>query len=243
MLVRDVMSAPAITIDPRATIRSAIQRMLASRLSGLPVADASGALLGIVSESDLLHRSEIGTAKTRSGWLDFLLGPGRSAQDYTQSHARYVEEIMTRDVITIGEDATLDEAVKLMDEHKIRRLPVMRGAAIVGLFARSDLLRALLRSEEQAEVRAQPLSDPQIAQAILDEINAQKWSTPDSIKVEVHSGDVVLSGVIFDERERDAIRICAENVPGVKTVVDNMIWVDAESGTYLGPPGTGGGGI
>jgi CBS domain-containing protein len=243
MLVRDIMSAPAITIDPRATIRSAIQRMLASRLSGLPVADASGALLGIVSEADLLHRSEIGTEKTRSGWLDFLLGPGRSAQDYTQANARYVEEIMTRDVVTVDENATLDEAVKLMEQRQIKRLPVTRGGALVGVMSRADLLRALLQSEDARAASVRPLDDAGIAKAILDEINAQKWSTPDSIKVEAHGGDVILSGVIFDERERDAIRICAENVPGVKTVVDNMIWVDAESGTYLGPPGTGGGGL
>jgi CBS domain-containing protein len=243
MLVRDIMSAPAITIDPRATIRSAIQRMLDSRLSGLPVADATGALLGIVSEADLLRRSEIGTAKTRSGWLEFLLGPGRGAQDYTQSHARYVEEIMTRDVVTIDENASLDDAVKLMEQHQIKRLPVTRGDALVGILSRADLLRALLKSKDAQAAAARPLDDAGIAKAILDEINAQKWATPDSIKVEVHGGDVVLSGVIFDERERDAIRVCAENVPGVKTVIDKMIWVDPESGAYLGPPGTGGGGL
>jgi CBS domain-containing protein len=243
MLVRDIMSAPVITIHPRATIRSAIQHMLASRLSGLPVAERPGALLGIVSEGDLLHRAEIGTAKTRSGWLDFLLGPGRSAQDYTQAHARYVEDVMTRDVVTIDENATLDDAVKLMEQHKIKRLPVTRDGALIGIMSRADVMRALLQSKDAQAANARALDDPAIKKAILDEINAQRWSTPDSIKVEVNNGDVVLSGVIFDERERDAVRVCAENVPGVKTVIDNMIWIDPESGTYLGPPGTGGGGI
>ena len=243
MLVREIMSSPAISIDPRATIRSAIQKMLDARLSALPVTNAEGALLGLVSEADLLHRTEIGTEKTRPGWLDFLLGPGRSAEDYTHSHARYVEEIMTPDPITIADNASLDDAVKLMESKKIKRLPVMRGGAMVGIVSRSDMLRALLKSGKLKGDDTAILGDAEIAEAIRHEINAQKWSTPDSIKVVVTDANVTLNGTIFDERERDAIRVCAENVPGVKTVVDNMIWIDPESGTYLGPPGSGGGGI
>ncbi len=242
MLVRDVMSSPVITIDPRATLRSAIQKMLDAHLSALPVVNATGQLIGIVSEADLLHRTEIGTEKSRPRWLEFLLGPGRSAADYTQAHARYVEEIMTPDPVTIGEDATLDDAVKTMESKKIKRIPVMRGEALAGIVSRSDMLRALMRSGKL--VGADPsvkLSDPEIAEAIRQEINAQKWSTPDSVKIAVADGNVILNGTIFDERERDAIRVCAENTPGVKTVVDNLIWIDPESGAYIGPPGTGGG--
>ena len=239
MLVREVMSAPVITIDPRATLRSAIQKMLDAHLSALPVVDGAGKLVGIVSEADLLHRTEIGTENKRPRWLEFLLGPGRSAAEYTHSHARYVEEIMTPDPVTIGEDASLDDAVKSMESRKIKRIPVMRGEALVGIVSRSDMLRALMKSGKLMPDPSVALGDPEIAEAIRREINAQKWSTPDAIKIVVAGVNVTLNGTIFDERERDAIRVCAENVPGVKTVVDNLIWIDPESGTYLGPPGSG----
>ena len=239
MLVREVMSAPVITIDPRATLRSAIQKMLDAHLSALPVVDGAGKLVGIVSEADLLHRTEIGTENKRPRWLEFLLGPGRSAAEYTHSQARYVEEIMTPDPVTIGEDASLDDAVKSMESRKIKRIPVMRGEALVGIVSRSDMLRALMKSGKLMPDPSVALGDPEIAEAIRREINAQKWSTPDAIKIVVAGVNVTLNGTIFDERERDAIRVCAENVPGVKTVVDNLIWIDPESGTYLGPPGSG----
>ncbi len=243
MLVRDIMSSPVITIDPRATVRSAIQKLLDAKLSGLPVSDVNGNLIGLLSEADLLHRSEIGTAKTRPAWLEFILGPGRSARDYTQSHARYVEEIMTTEPITVDADASLDEAVKLMETNRIKRLPVVKNGAMVGILSRSDLLRALLRSGLLPGAETTNLSDAEIAQAIRNEIKGQKWSMPDAIKVEVSGGAVTLNGTIFDERERDAIRVCAENAPGVKSVIDNLIWIDPESGAFMGPPGTGGGSL
>lgn len=242
MLVREIMSSPVITIDPRATVRSAIQKLLDAKLSGLPVVDGNGALLGLLSEADLLHRSEIGTAKTRPGWLEFLLGPGRSARDYTQSHARYVEEIMTPEPITVDADATLDEAVKLMEQNRIKRLPVTSKGQMVGILSRSDLLRALLKSGKLPGAETGDMTDADIALTIKDEIKAQRWSTPDAIRVHVENGIVTLDGTIFDERERDAIRVCAENVSGVKGVIDNIVWIDPESGAFMGPPGSGTGG-
>jgi CBS domain-containing protein len=237
MQVRTIMSSPVVTIEPRTTIHAAVEKLLQARLSALPVVNEKGELLGIVSESDLLHRIEIGTQKTRPSWLAFLLGPGPSATDYTQSHARYVDEIMTPDPFCIDIDASLDAVVKSMEQHKVHRLPVVSNGRMVGIVSRTDLLRALILSDDAQASPQEPIADSRIEKMILAAIEAQQWSTPDAIRAKVENGQVTLSGTIFDERERKAIIITAENVAGVTKVIDQMIWIDPTSGIYAGPPG------
>ena len=238
MKARTIMSSPVITIEPRTTIHAAVEKLLQARLSALPVVNDKGELLGIVSESDLLHRIEIGTQKTRPAWLAFLLGPGPSATDYTQAHARYVDEIMTPDPYCIEADAGLDDVVKAMEQHKVHRLPVMSNGRLVGIVSRADLLRALILSDVTQTSSQEPIADSRIETMILAAIEAQQWSTPDAIRVKVENGQVTLSGAIFDERERKAIIVTAENISGVTKVIDQMIWIDPTSGIYAGPPGT-----
>ena len=238
MQVRTIMSSPVITIEPRTTIHTAVEKLLQARLSALPVVNEKGELLGIISESDLLHRIEIGTQKTRPHWLAFLLGPGPSANDYTQAHARYVDEIMTPDPVCIDVDASLDDVVKTMEQHKVHRLPVLSKGHMVGIVSRADLLRALIRSDNAQSSPQEPIADARIEKMILAAIEAQQWSTPNAIRLKVENGQVTLSGTIFDERERTAIIVTAENIAGVTKVIDEMIWIDPTSGIYAGPPGT-----
>ncbi|NDA46966.1 MAG: CBS domain-containing protein [Alphaproteobacteria bacterium] len=238
MQVRTIMSSPVITIEPRTTIHAAVEKLLQARLSALPIVNEKGELLGIVSQSDLLHRIEIGTQKVRPAWLAFLLGPGPSATDYTKAHARYVEEIMTPDPYCIDADASLDDVVKVMEQHKIHRLPVLSQGRLVGIVSRADLLRALILADESQSHAQTPLADARIEEMILAEIARQDWATPDAIRVKVENGQATVSGTIFDERERTAIIVTAENVAGVTKVIDQMIWIDPSSGIYAGPPGT-----
>ena len=231
MEARQVMTSPILTISPGATVRQAIEMMLEKRVSGLPVVDEIGQLVGIISEGDLLHRSELGTEKHRSKWLDFLLGPGRSANDYVQSHSRRVADVMTTDLVTVKETTPLEEVVKLMEKRRIKRVPVVRDGGVSGIVTRSDLLRALIKTSA-AQVVAK--SDDEIKQTIFETIEQQGWAPAGSIHVKVLEGHVTLTGTIFDERERDAIRVCAENQPGVTRVTDDLIWVEPTSGTYMG---------
>ncbi len=146
MRVRDVMTYGAIGVPETATLAEAIETLLRSRVSALLVFDADHALAGVLSEGDLLRRAELGTDTKRARWLEFLLGGGREAETYAHSHGRKVGEIMSANVVTIAEDADLSQAVDLMLKRNIKRLPVLRGDAIVGIISRSDLLKGLLAS-------------------------------------------------------------------------------------------------
>ncbi|MEN9708726.1 MAG: hypothetical protein RIQ68_1134 [Pseudomonadota bacterium] len=232
MEARQVMTSPILTISPGATVRQAIEMMLERRVSGLPVVDEIGQLVGIISEGDLLHRSELGTEKHRSKWLDFLLGPGRSASDYVQSHSRRVADVMTTDIVTVQETTPLEDVVKLMEKRRIKRVPVVRDGGVSGIVTRSDLLRAFLKANMARPVDA---GDDGIRQKIYDTIELEGWAPAGSIHIKVVDGHVTLAGTIFDERERDAIRVCAENQPGVTGVTDEMIWVEPTSGNYMSP--------
>lgn len=233
MEVREIMTSPALTISSGANLREAIRFMLNRHVSGLPVVDAQGTLVGVISEGDLLRRAEIGTEKHRPKWLELLLGPGRGASDYVHSHSRRLEDIMTRDPVTVDESASLEEVVSLMEKRGIKRVPVMREGKLAGIVTRADLLRAFMQASAQANATAP--GDEDIRRDVITAIEAEKWTAPGSIRVEVRDGHVTLSGTIFDERERDAIRVCAENRPGVKSVTDNLIWIDPTGGTFMGP--------
>jgi CBS domain-containing protein len=104
MKAKDVMTSPVVSVEPDATILQAIRIMLQRRVSGLPVIDQDGRVLGIVTEGDFLRRAEIGTQRRRARWLEFLVGPGKLAQEYVHSHGRKVHEVMTADPVTVAED-------------------------------------------------------------------------------------------------------------------------------------------
>jgi CBS domain-containing protein len=233
MEVSQVMTSPTITITPGATVRQAITIMLDKHVSGLPIVDENGVLAGIVSEGDLLRRSEIGTERHRPKWLEFLLGPGRSASDYVHSHSRRIADLMTSDPVAVEEHASLEEVVALMEKNGIKRVPVLRGGVVVGIVTRTDLLRAFIKATQEPVIGER--SDADLKTDILNAIEAQKWTPAGSIHVAVRDGNVLLSGTILDERERDAIRVCAENIPGVKSVTDELVWVDPASGNFLSP--------
>lgn len=234
MLVEDVMSSPVVCVAPSTSISEAARLMLSYRISGLPVVKDDGTLVGIVSEGDFLRRSELGTERKRPWWLEFLVGPGKTAEEYMRSHGRKVLEVMSENVVTTRPDASLDEIVEVMGRHGIKRVPVMASGKVMGIVARSDLLRALARAlPSSTGVFA---TDGQLETAILRELANQTWSRNAFIRVRVTDGIAELSGVIFDERERLAARVVAENVTGVKSVSDQLTWIEPISGMVMLPP-------
>jgi|SRR6516165_4897209 len=234
MRAADVMTPDPVCISPDASITDAIQLMLERKFSGLPVVDARGALVGIVTEGDLVRRTETGTQRKRSGWLEFLVGPGRLATEYLQARSRKVEDVMTPDVRTVTENTTLDEIVHLMERHQINRVLVMRDGKLVGIVTRANLLHALASVIDEA--KPGPTSDASIRVRIYAELKTQRWAPISLINVVVRNGVVHLSGTLFDERQRGAIRAAAENIPGVKAVKDYFVWVDPVSGMPILPP-------
>lgn len=233
MRVRDVMTRKVVGISPQATIGEAVDLMVRSGVSGLPVIDDNGAAVGMLSEGDLLRRPELGTQKPRAHWLECLFHSGRLAEAYAHTHGRKVQEIMTPTVVSIGEDTRLEDAVALMERHRIKRLPVVRDGRIVGIISRADFVRALASFVRQSYDDV-PTGDRQIKAAIEAELKAEPWAPVGLVDVEVSDGIVELRGVITDEMQRNAIRVIAENAEGVKAVNDLLSWVDPYSG-IVGP--------
>jgi len=233
MRAHQIMTRPVITVTPETTIVEAASTMLQRHVSGLPVVDASGKLVGIVSEGDFIRRSEIGTQRKRGRWLRFILGPGKSATDFVREHGSKVAEIMTPEPLTITEDTALDEIVQLMEKNNVKRMPVMRGERVVGIVSRANLLQAVASLARQ--IPDPSADDDHIRNRIVDALTKSDWC-PFGLGVIVRDGIVHLSGVITDERSRQAAIVGAENVAGVRKVHDHLCWVDTMSGAYLNSP-------
>jgi CBS domain-containing protein len=231
MKASDVMSRTIVSIGRAATVLEAIRLMLDRQISGLPVLDEAGKVVGMLTEGDLLRRTETGTERHRPRWLEILMGPGRMAGEYVRTHGRRVDEVMTRDLISVSEDTPLDEVVELMEKRRIKRVPVFSGDALVGILSRADLLRALARSLEESPPAAH--DDEAILQSIQAELAQAAWVPRDGLGITVSEGIVQLDGVILDEKERAALRVLAENTPGVKAVEDRLVWIEPVSGTVL----------
>ncbi len=232
MLASDVMTRDLMSIRPDAPVREAIRLMLDNKVSGLPVIDTDGQLVGVLTEGDLLRRSEIATERHHWRWLELVLGPGRMASEYVRTHGRVVNELMTREVITVPADTPLEEIVALMERHRIKRLPVVDASdALIGIVSRADLLAALGRA---LDVRGtEPANDEEIRARVLTELERTDWAPREGLTITVADGVVELDGVVLDEHEREALRVAAENVPGVKGVLDRLVWVEPVSGTVL----------
>lgn len=234
MKASDVMTWPVITIQSDALVCDAAALMLEKKISGVPVVDHTGNLVGMLTESDFLRREEVGTGRQRPRWIEFFMGPGRLADEYVRSHSRKVGEVMTPDPVVVDEDVSLNDVVQLMEHHHIKRVPVVRQGQVVGIISRRNLVQALAEVMRRSVPRA--LNDDEIRTRILAELDKQSWA-PVSLRVTVKDGEVDLDGLVTDERQRQALKVMAENTAGVKAVHDRLVWVDPMSGAILDSPG------
>jgi len=233
MRAHQIMTRSVATVAPDATIVDAANIMLGRHISGLPVVDASGKLVGIVSEGDFIRRTEIGTGRRRGGWLQFILGPGKSASDFVHEHGRRIAEVMTESPVTITEDTSLADIADLMERKNVKRLPVLRGDEVVGMITRANLLQAVASLAHQ--IPDPTADDDHIRSRIVHAIEKTDWC-PSGLNVIVRDGIVHLSGVILEEEARQAAVVAAENVKGVTKVHDHLRWFDTITGTYLNSP-------
>jgi CBS domain-containing protein len=233
MRAHQIMTRNTIAVLPETSILEAAHKMLENHISGLPVVDASGRLVGIVSERDFLRRSEIGTERKRPRWLSYFFSPGRAADDFIRERGRKVEDVMTRDPIGVDENAPLDELVRLMEKNGIKRLPVLRDSMLVGIITRANLLRALTSMVK--EIPDPTAADDQIRKRIIRSLEATDWR-PTGLQVAVRNGVVHLYGLIFDDRSRRASIVAAENTSGVQEVHDHLCFVDTWSGFHMESP-------
>ena len=221
MKARDIMSTKVVTVSPSTSVRDIAGLMVEKHVSGLPVINDNGTLVGMVSEGDLLRRPEIGTEKHRRRWVSFFSGVDSQAREFTKSHALRASDVMTEQVIHVSEETPLGDVVGLMEKHNIKRLPVLSDGELVGIVSRADLLRAL--AARQAEPLPPPAeSDATIRAAMNDVLKNEEWAMSAMVNVIVSEGVVHLWGVIDSKDQRQALRVAAENIPGVTAVEEHL---------------------
>ena len=219
MKARDVMVSPVITVKPYSSIREVAKLFLERQISAVPVVDDQGKLIGMVSEGDLMHRSEAGTERKRSWWLRLMAGDDSLAADYIKAHARKVADVMTRNVITATPDTSLGEIATLLERHSIKRVPIVKDDQLVGIVSRANLIQAVASVPKELEI---PLSDSVIRDKLLAHLKTQPWTHTGLLNVTVNDGVVNIWGITNSETERKAIRIAAETTPAVRNVNDKL---------------------
>ncbi|OFX06612.1 MAG: hypothetical protein A3D94_00745 [Alphaproteobacteria bacterium RIFCSPHIGHO2_12_FULL_66_14] len=220
MRAKQVMSRQVHTVAADASVYDAAQVLLNAGISAAPVVDADGTLIGIVSEADLMYRAEIGTAPGKS-WLQRLLSDDAIlANDYIRAHSHRVADVMTRNLVTADELATLGEIATLMQRHRVKRIPIVRDRKVVGIVSRANLLQGLL-AREKASPEDQAANET-VRALVTSELARHGWATSQTSCVVADNGVVHLWGFVNSDAVRDAYRIAAENVRGVKRVENHM---------------------
>jgi CBS domain-containing protein len=218
MRAQDVMTTRVITVTPETTVLDAAKLFVEHRISGAPVVDAGNAVVGVLSEGDLLRRVEIGTDGThRTSWLDFFTDS--SAQAYVKSHGRRVGDVMTPDVISVEVDTPLAEIATLLESRGIKRVPVLKDHKLAGIVTRSNLLQALASSPAVNAMNVSS-SDRDIRERLMKELEGRPWAFAGR-NVMVSDGVVHLWGVFRSTEAVQAVRVAAERIPGVKDVQDH----------------------
>ncbi len=223
MRAADIMSAPVVSVGPDTSVSEIAALLFEKRISAVPVVD-DGRLIGLVSEGDLLRRKEIGTdraARAGAWWLRmFNVDPAPA--EYIKSHARRARDIMSPDVVTVAPETPAAEIATLLEARGIKRVPVMRGGQLVGIVSRANLVQALA-AMPPAAVRVTPPVDQAIRGRLLAELESQSWWREMASNVIVTDGIVHYFGTIQFDDQRDAARVAAENIPGVRGVEDHRV--------------------
>jgi CBS-domain-containing membrane protein len=218
MQAQDVMVRGVIAVGPDTPVRVAANAMISNGVSAILVIDINAKLLGIVSEGDLMRRVENDTERRSSWWLEMFKSSAELAQEFVKSRSKHVSDVMTRKVITAAPDTPLREIANLLEEHGIKRVPIMKDGLVIGIVSRANLLQAVASADDRTDWVE---SDRVLRQRTLDSIKDQPWSTR-SFNVIVNDRQAELWGSVFSADEKTAIRVAAEATPGIVSVADHL---------------------
>lgn len=219
MRASDVMTSNVVSAKPDMTVKE-VARMLVDRgISGAPVIDAAGHVVGMISEGDLLHREELGTDRRRRSWWLDLFSSSNDAKDYIKTHALTVQDVMTTPVISVDEDTPLSEVANILERRRIKRVPVTKAGQLVGIVSRANLVQALASIPEEPAPDV-ALSDREIRAALMGEMTGHNWAFAGR-NIVVSDGVVHLWGIFHSMEAVQAVRVAAESIPGVKRVEDH----------------------
>jgi CBS domain-containing protein len=229
MKARDIMTTHVVSVRPGVSVAQVADIMVKRGISAVPVVDDRGAVVGIVSEGDLMRRAETGTERRRAWWLRLLTGEAELASDFIKANARKVDDIMTRDVITVTDDTPVGEIASLLEKKHIKRVPVLANGQLVGIVSRANLVQALAVASHRPHLEI-PASDTEIRDRLVDRLRKEPWAHLSLMNVVVTDGVVHLWGIVPSAVEKRAIRVAAEGVPGVRAVDDHLTVRPVESG-------------
>jgi CBS-domain-containing membrane protein len=218
MLAIDVMRKRVLTVSPDTDIRDVAKKLATYGISAMPVIDKDRHVVGMISEGDLMRRPETGTERHPSWWLRILADPVQQAEEYVKTHGRHARDVMTRDVVTVGEQTPLMEIAEILEKHRIKRVPVVRDGKLVGIVSRANLMHGLIARKPATGGLS---SDLEIKNAVLKEIE-ETGVRHEFVDIAVSDGTVHLWGAVYSDMERSAVRTAAETIPEVKAVVDHI---------------------
>lgn len=209
MRARELMSTPVVTIHPEAPLKDLAELMVGHRVSGVPVVDRGGMLIGVVSESDVMEKIDGAAGADAEGGLPRLLTALSKALDgSSKPTARAVADLMTTRVVTAGPDATVQELVHLMIAYDINRVPVVETGRLVGIVTRADILRTVVRPDAAIET--------DLRWRIAHEL----WIDPEALQISCRNGIVTLAGTVDTHADAELVRRWAAKTEGVVDVED-----------------------
>lgn len=212
MKVKDVMTSPALTVGLDTPLKEVAETLSSRRISGLPVVNETGRVVGVISEADILYKERV-VAKERHGLLGLLL-EGSAVDAQEKLHARTAGEAMTSPPITAEPGLSVAEAAAKMLDEKINRLPIVdEQGSLLGIVTRADLVRAFVRSDEEIEREIRE-----------DVILRSLWIAPERVTVTVENGEVTLLGEVETQAEAELLPQFAQRVPGVVAVLSKLTW-------------------
>ena len=220
MKAADIMDAPGPSVSPETHVVEAVRKMLEHKVSGLPVVDEEGRLVGMITEGDLLRRSELGTERKVTGFAAVQAGAQKLAEEFVRAHAQTIGDIMTKEPMSVDEETRITAIVTLIEERHVHLIPVVRNGALIGMIGRPCLLRALIEAAE-AQVE-KPTDDESIRTALLALYDRESWAPLSQVDVIVRDGNVELRGNVLDPTKRKALVVAAQAIPGVKSVKDHL---------------------
>jgi CBS-domain-containing membrane protein len=228
MKASDVMTTKVITVGPSKTVQEIAETLLTHRISAVPVVGDDGAVLGIVSEGDLIHRVEAGTERHRAWWLDLIADKTTIARDFLKSHAIRASDIMSRPVVSVGPDTPLADVAALLERRRIKRVPVLTDGKIVGIVSRANLLQAIAARKNVPPQAT--IADSDLRSRVLSELREQLAESTAHVNVIANAGTVELWGQVESVDEKEALRVAAELIPGVRNVVNNVVLIRPQYG-------------
>lgn len=225
MQARDLMSTSPCVVPPETPVAALTELLAARGLSAVPVVDAAGKAVGIVTEGDLIRRLADGVPSGMQWFLGQFRSSSRLAGRFAKAHGATARDVMTADLATVAEDATAEEIARLMERRGIRRVLVLRDGALVGLVSRADLLRAVLAPPTAAAGNDAAGDDgtgddAAILRAVFAAMREQPWTSAFWTFPSVSGGVVTWYGYARSDAVRHGLHALAGTVPGVRQVVD-----------------------